>query len=288
MKRKTVSINSLILLLSLISLIVEVSVFYLTQGGYVTVIVSWVLALAITHFCLETSYDYNYGFVNVVFMLVSSTIFAGALYLFGNDLIQYKFSLVYMVLGNWVFPFVYSLIRYVADVGDRFTGFRKYFRKMIILFLVFYALILIKQYFVTPIKPPYASESFGAHNFIPYMSTGQYIENTVKAGTELRTEMYFLLELLFLGLPAGFLISYSWRTMHILLRIILYIAIPTVFELAQYAYGVGTGSIDDVCTFVIGEVIGIILFHLLDIIFEYVHKRHFMEPRDAIKSYFDK
>jgi glycopeptide antibiotics resistance protein len=73
-----------------------------------------------------------------------------------------------------------------------------------------------------------------------------------------------------------------------ILRILLYIAIPVALELVQYAYGVGVGVIDDVCTFLGGEILGIIIYHLLDAVYMYNHKRHFMESKDSIKGYFIK
>ena len=286
MKRKTVSISTLIVLLSLISLIIEIAVYYVSPNSVAPILVSWAAALFISHFCLEASYEYGYGLVNVIFMLVGSIIFTIVLYFFGNNLINYNFSLIYIILGNWVIPFAYSTIREIRDVADRFSGYEKYFKIMIYIFLVLYVVTIFIQFFISPIVSPFGSESFGAHNFVPYMSTGQYLEDTINSGAPLTPILYFLLELACLGLPAGFLIAYSWRRNPLVARIIAYIALPVALELIQYAYGVGYGSIDDVCTFLAGEIVGVIVYHILDAMYVYNHKRHFMEPKDMIKSYF--
>ncbi|MCR5202470.1 MAG: hypothetical protein K6D02_05215 [Lachnospiraceae bacterium] len=259
--------------------------YYLIDNHYIAVIVAGVCSFAITHFSLEASYDFRYSFVHACFMVVSTFIFAVAVYFYGNDYISYDFSMVYLVLINWLIPFIYSEVRDINDHGPHFDGYIAFFHKMSVLFMVLLFVTIVKIFFLTPIMPPFKNEIFGAHNFVPYMSTGEYFEKAIKSGANMWPEYRFLLELLFVGIPIGFYIALYCKKMHLIPRIIIYIGIPTLLEFIQYAYSRGYASIDDVCTMVFGEIIGVIIYHIVDSAYYYVNKRHFLETRDSIKGF---
>ena len=76
---------------------------------------------------------------------------------------------------------------------------------MSILFLIIYAIALVKLLFVTPLLPPYETMDFGAHNFIPFMATGNYIEDALSHHASITKMITYILEMIVLGIPAGFL-----------------------------------------------------------------------------------
>lgn len=82
-----------------------------------------------------------------------------------NPWLHYSFYLVLLVLVNWLTPFLYCSIRDLYDTTPHFEGYRRFFIQMSIVLLVCYILALIKQYYITPIVPPYKEPAFGAQNF---------------------------------------------------------------------------------------------------------------------------
>lgn len=287
MKKKTVSISSLIVLLSLISLILEICIYYFVPQHWAAVAAAVIFSLGVTHFSLESSYDFKYSFVHCCFMVVGSFAFAAVIYIIHSRWISYDFSMVALVLVNWLTPFIYSAVRDFNDHGPKYDNYILFFHECSILFGAVYLFVIIKQFFITPIAPPFSVKGFGAHDFVPYMSTGEYFENALKAGQPVTDEVRFLAELVFIGLPAGFYIAFYLKEMLLVPRIILYVLFPVLLEVIQFGYGFGTASIDDVFTMLAGELLGIIIYHIVDGIYHCSTKRHFMESRDTINGFLN-
>lgn len=186
MNSRVVNISSLIILLSLLSFIAEALAYYLIPLHWVSILFAALLSLGISHFCLETSLDYDYGFIHAAFMTISTLAFASIVYLIQpNQWITYDFSLVFLMLINWIVPLLYNTIRDLLDNGPRFYGYSIFFKRMTILFLIIYIMVILKQYFITPITPPYEAEAFGAHNFVPFMSLGIHLEAMLRTQADL-------------------------------------------------------------------------------------------------------
>ena len=94
----------------------------------------------------------------------------------------------------------------MMDRGPRFDGFHLFFQRMSILFIVFFLFVVIKQYFLTPITPPYQELPFGAHNFVPMMTTASYIEFAINSHTSLFPLFCYIAEMIALGVPIGFFV----------------------------------------------------------------------------------
>lgn len=287
MNSRIVNISSLILLLSLISFITEAIVYYFIPAHWVSVIFAGIISLAVTHFCLETSLDYDYGFIHASFMVIFSLAFATIIYLIQpNQWISYDFSMVFLVLINWLVPLIYNIIRDLLDHGPRFYGFRTFFRRMALLFFVIYAMVIIKQYFITPIVPPYHADAFGAHNFVPFMSLGSNLENMLRSGNHLIPFVCYVTEIVTLGIPFGFFLRTFFRKSTLCLRVLLYILYPAVLEVLQYITGRGRYDLDDISLSLIGILLGVLLFHLINAIFRATANREFMMNREKFSTYF--
>lgn len=287
MSKRTVNISSLVILLSLLSFIAEVCVYYFLPYHWISVLFAGAVALGNSHFCLESSMDYDYSFIHASFMVIATLAFSGIVYIIQpNRWIQYDFSMVLLVLVNWLVPFVYSCIRDLLDHGPRFDGYHTFFHRMSILFIVIFLLTVVKQYFLTPIVPPYPDEPFGAHNFVPFMSTATYIESVLRQHGSLNTLFAYIAEIFFMGIPIGFFCRIYLRKLYLVFRVMIYIAIPVVLEVLQYVTGAGRGSIDDVTFSLLGILIGVILFHLMNQLFQAVSNREFMMSRTQTAKYF--
>jgi glycopeptide antibiotics resistance protein len=287
MNTRAVNISSLVILLSLISFIAEACVYYLINQHWISVIAAIILSVGISHFCLESSLNYGYSFLHAAFMVTITFIFSVIIYIIQpNRWIPYDFSLVALVLINWITPFVYCSIRDLLDRGPRFTGFRDFFSRMSLLFVVFFLFVIIKQYFLTPIKPPYQELPFGAHNFVPGMTTASYIEFSLYNNIGMTPLFHYMIEMICLGIPVGFFVRIYGGRFPFLVRLMIYFAIPILLEIFQEITGRGWGDIDDVTMSLFGILLGVILYHLMNGISQSVSNREFMMERNQNSNYF--
>ena len=139
MNKRTVNISSLVLLLSLLSLITTMCLYYLVPMHYVSVIFAGVASVLLAHFFLESSLNYDYNFLHAASMTVSTLVFAIAIYVIQpNEWICFDFWLPCLVLANWIIPFLYCTLRDLFDRGPRFDGYHKFFNRMCIFFTLIY------------------------------------------------------------------------------------------------------------------------------------------------------
>lgn len=287
MNNRAVNISSLVILLSLVSFIAEACIYYLVNYHWVSIVVAAVLSVGISHFCLESSLNYGYSFLHAAFMVTSTFIFSVVIYVIQpNQWIQYDFSMVALVLINWITPFVYCNLRDILDRGPRFDGYRTFFDRMSILFVLFFLFVIFKQYFLTPITPPYQELPFGAHNFVPFMTTASYIEFTQYNSISLTPLILYIAEMICLGIPIGFFVRIYGAQLSFLLRLCIYFAIPVLLEILQEFTGRGWGDIDDVAMSLIGILIGVILYYLMNGISQSISNREFMVDRGQTSNYF--
>lgn len=286
MNKRTVNISSLVLLLSLLSLITTICLYYLMPMHYVSVVFAAVASLILAHFFLESSLNYDYNFLHAASMTLTTLAFSAAVYLVQpNNWITFDFWLPCLVLVNWIVPFLYCTLRDLFDRGPRFDGYHKFFNRMCIFFTLIYIFVIAKQYFITPIVPPYHKLSFGAHNFVPFMATAGYIEQTLKAGSSLNELILYVVQLICLGVPFGYLTRVAMRKLNLVFRIIIYFLFPAALEVIQYYTGLGRGDIDDCVFSLIGILIGVILFHIMNTIFQTIAARDFMISRAQQKKF---
>ncbi len=288
MNSRAVNISSLVILLSLVSFIIEACVYYLVDYSWVSVITAAVLAVGISHFCLESSLSYGYNFLHAAFMVTISFFFAVVVYMIQpNQWIPYNLGVVALVLSNWIVPFLYCNLRDMLDRGPRFDGFQIYFQRMSVLFILFFLFVIVKQYFLTPITPPYQELPFGAHNFVPFMTTASYIEFTKYNDIVLAPLIRYIVQMVAMGVPIGFFLRVYGSQFPFVLRLIAYFAVPILLECLQEITGRGWGDIDDVSMSLVGVLIGILLFYLFNWISHSVSNKEFtVIDRDQTSTYF--
>lgn len=285
MNKRAVNISSLVILLALLSFILEMCIYYFIPQHIVTVMVAVVISLGLTHFCLETSLDYDYCFLHAAFMTIASFGFCMVVYfLQPNRWIHYDYTLIALILFNWLTPFIYCFIRDFFDRGPRFAEYLFFFHGMSVLFLIIYCIAVFKQFFWTPLLPPYDVIPFGAHNFIPFMSTGSYLETAISHHENISQMLLYIAEVIALSIPFGFYAKVYTRIYPILARLAIYIGIPLLIEVLQHITGLGRGDIDDFALMMIGTVIGIALYHIVANIYYNVNKRNFLEDRTVVKN----
>ena len=285
MNKRSVNISSLVILLSLLSFLFEMCLYYFIPQHLITVAVAAIISLGLAHFFLESSLNYDYCFLHASFMTITSTAFTIIVYLMQpNVWIAYDYSLIALIIVNWFIPFGYCFIRDFCDRGPRFAEYLFFFYGMSILFLIIYAIALVKLLFVTPLLPPYETMDFGAHNFIPFMATGNYIEDALSHHASITQMITYILEMIVLGIPAGFYIRVFLRNNSITPRIFTYLFLPFLLEFIQFLTGIGRADIDDYTFYLIGILVGIAIYYIVYRISYEVHKRDFLEDRTVVKK----
>ncbi len=285
MNKRSVSISSLIILMSLLSFIFEVCLYYFIQEHVVTVLAAIVISLAFTHYFLEKTMDYDSCFLQASFVTICSAAFVVVIYLLQpNPWMIYDYWALVLVLINWLVPFVYCFLRDFCDHGPRYGGYLFFFYGMSVVFAVLYALIFIKQQFITPLLPPYEAMKFGAHNFVPFMATGHYFESVLGSGGDSFGMILYIIEMVAFGIPYGFYARAFTREFPLLLRILIYLCGPFLVEVVQAVTGIGRGDIDDFAFGMVGLVIGVGIFRLVDYASVYANKRDFLEDRAVVKN----
>lgn len=285
MNKRAVNISSLVLLLALLSFILEVCLYYFVPIHWVAVLAAAMISLALTHYFLETTLDYDSCFLLAAFMTIMTTAFCVVIYLMKtNEWISYDYSLLVLVAVNWLVPFGYCFVRDFMDRGPRFDDYLFFFHGMSIIFLVVYFFAVTKQFFVTPLIPPYEAMSMGAHSFIPFMATGTYLEETLSHGGDIAAMLTYIAEVVLFAVPFGFYAKVYTRQMHGVVRFLVYVSAPLLIEVVQFVTGIGRGDIDDYAFAIIGTVIGVGIYRLVAYISYEVNKREFLVDRTVSKS----
>ncbi len=283
MNARTINISSLVILLSLIALICEGFIYYFLPQHIWAIVFSIICSLILSHFFLEMAFSYTYNVLHAGFMTFGTLLFSIVIYMIQpNQWIAYDFSLVFLVLSNWLTPFIYCTLRDLTDPGPRFNGYDRFFHQTSVVLLIVYLFAIIKQYYLTPIVPPYKALAFGAQNFIPYMSTGTYLEEIIKTGQSLIPLLCFLAEMVILFIPFGFYVCAYGRKIPFIVRLLCYLVFPLLLELSQECMGLGRGHIDDYVSALFGTLIGVLLYHGLNGIFHIVAGRTLAAERATL------
>lgn len=283
MNARSINISSLVILLALLSLICEGFLYYFLPQHTLSVVFAVLVSLMLSHFFLEISFSYAYNVLHATFMTIGTFIFAVIVYCIQpNQWLHYSFSLVFLVLANWLTPFLYCTFRDLNDPSPRFGGYDRFFRHMGVVLLLCYAFALIKQYYLTPIVPPYKEGAFGAQNFVPFMATGSYLENTIRQNGTLLPLAYYVAEMICLYIPFGYYLSAYAKKSPFTLRLLIYLSFPAIMELSQYALKIGRAHIDDYALALLGTFVGSVLFHSMNGIFHMVAGRELTASRNTI------
>ncbi len=283
MNARTVNISSLVILLSLISLICECFIYYFLPHPGWSILFAAICSLLLSHFFLESSFSYSYNVLHASFMTYGTLLYSAIVYLIQpNQWISYHFCMVFLVLVNWLIPFIYCTLRDFNDPGPRFNGFDIFFRQMSICLILIYIFVLVKQYYLTPIIPPFEEMAFGAQNFVPFMATGSYLEECLRTGKDLIPLIWFLAEMVVMFIPFGFFLrAFAGKTAFIF-RLFLYLAFPALLEISQFLSGLGRGHIDDYVAALLGTLIGVLIYRAIDGCFHLFAGREFAAERTLL------
>ncbi|MFA9465457.1 MAG: VanZ family protein [Velocimicrobium sp.] len=285
MNRHFIKIKTFITISSIVTIGLEYGCYYFLNTLYGAMLLGLFLNLILCHIYLETSLTYLSCFLqSCISMLLSvgATVFIYT-YHTGNLLIYDK-KLPLIILLNWLAPLLYSLLRNFTDHGPRFVHFRSYFWRTSICFGAYYIFYFIKHFFITPSSFP-TSASAIFNPFIPFLATATYVEDCIYLDQPLSVLLIYIFKTVLIFAPLGFYGAILLKEASRKIIIILTLLLPITTELISL-FQKNVFSVDTYLYNVIGFLIGILLYQLLNYISNHSLQTDFLADRSKY-SFFN-
>jgi len=276
-KRSFIQVSSLIVFLSILTIIVQLSTYYFFESIYVILGVSCIISIICTNIFLEKTFNYETCFIYTLLMVFVSFVVTLLIY-FGKDYSQipYTNTLIGIIVINWTIPTLLCFLRSMFDRGPRFEGFNSFYRNNSIIFIVFYVVIFVYCLLFQGLFP--FNNLFLAEkgNLIPFMRLATYIEDYIYQNVSMSTIVIYLASRILLFMPYGFYSALLLRKFGKLIRILSLLLFPILIEILQYFINIERCDIDDVIYAFIGGILGTILFYLICFTFRAVSGKVFL------------
>ncbi len=290
MARRTIKMTSLVVILSIISVILEFSVYYFTDLIWPMATLTILTSLILSHIFLETSLTYETGLLFSILSMILSTICTSLIYFNQTGgLLVYRNYIHMTTFFHWMIPMIYNTLRCLFDKGPRFVSFNSYFSKASVVFSIYYIGNLVYHTILDPIMMPYAFNTTN-NNFIPFFSTATHIEDFIYMGTGIGELVIYLLKIFVLFAPIGFYASllvrdYDKKT-SFTVKAGVCLIIPLIFEGISYFQG-NAINIDSCLYRFLGIFVGIVFLKILDAIFLYVTGEKFLFERNQYSFFLN-
>ena len=134
-RRSYIQISSLIVFLSIITILGQFAAYLFFASSYLILGITCLLTIICMTILIEQTLSYEPCFIYTFLTLFVSLIVAILTYLSNeNPFIPFTNTLIFMVVFNWLIPYLYSMIRCMFDYGPRFEGFPSFYRNINIIF----------------------------------------------------------------------------------------------------------------------------------------------------------
>lgn len=286
MERRSIKITTFVFFISLFLVGAEFGVYYFVDKFWPVGLVTVLGSLIVSHIFLESSLTYDTCFLFSLMSMLFSSILTASVY-FGQtgNIIVYREYVQFIIYANWLFPLLYSIFRCLFDRGPRFVCFNSYFWKTNILFGVFYLWNLVSHTVISPLRLPYGFDQKGI-SFIPFLTTATHIEDFIYTGNGIGSLIGYIIHILILFIPMGFYIALLLKKYSFLLKGFLIFLIPVAFESVPYVTQ-GIANIDSCFYRFFGLLIGILLYQILNAIFQHVTGEDFLYERNKYSFFFN-
>ncbi len=285
MRDKSISINTLIVICGLISCLLEMGIYYFTGNGWVMVAIAVILSLGMSKLFLDMSLSHETLFYLALLNTLVQFVFTAVVFLLpDNSYIHFNSLLGVNTFVNWLVPVAYSTIYQMFDRGPRMHDFHEAFTKSSVLCMVLYGIILLERLFIQPMEAPYESLAFGANDFVPMMEWATRLEEALRVKVSTAPILKYALALIVMGMPAGFYLRLLLREIHVVARSILVLVLPVILFGCRQLFGRGIIDIDMCFLFLVGSLLGILLYHIIALLFDVVANRKFMDARSKNSS----
>jgi len=276
MHRSSTHITTLIILLSILTITIQFSVYYFFGATLVTFGLITLLILLCSHIFLNRSHSYeacfSYSLLNIfVCFIIMFSNFRGEV-----SFLIYQHNLLLFIILHWTIPTLYCIIRCLLDKCSKYTNFNLFYRNISIVFLVIYVGVLIYILFLQNGTNILYYTDYHSINLVPFLTLATLIEDHINGYVSVNNITAYLIQGILLFVPYGFYTILLLRYNRLLTRIIALLFLPLLIEVLQRVFLLGKGDIDDIILAMIGSVIGALCYHILNLIFRAVTDDDFL------------
>ncbi|MCR5792120.1 MAG: VanZ family protein [Lachnospiraceae bacterium] len=254
------------LLLSLLTVLLELGGYYFFHNIYIIAFGAVLLLILLAYTLMEFSSTHNSTFYYILCTTLLSSAGVAVMYLYMKPLpTNFVREIVILFTLNWLVPVMYSIVRRLYDPSDRILNFKGFFTKSVLLFALYYIPFLAFYTFMRPINFP-SVYPMSANSFVPFYATAAAIEEVIYVGISILPLLKYIATLILLFLPWGFFFYLYFEDLHFTVYIAACIAVPLLFELFHYLFA-GTFHIDSALFRAFGFFLGIFLCQVMEHLF---------------------
>lgn len=247
-------------------------------AGVILAALCMLLGTAVVHFITKEQEEF------LGFLLIPCA-FSGIFGILAQhmDIVIFPSSTValWSALFSYLIPMVYALV-YTCVMGNtEASAFSKvYIKGNVIFYAVYFGLMIYAV--VTKISMKGTAAGLQP---IPFSTVADLVDGWLKHTVPGEAVAGFFVSRIVFFLPYGFFVGMVARKLHGAVRILMIVSLPFVGELLEYIMKQGTADADDVIFRILGTFLGVIVFYILDAVFQYFTGRH-MDGSEIDRDYY--
>lgn len=276
-RRMNIQATSLIILLSILTIILQFTVYYFIESTFLIWGVSSIIAILCCHMLLEMTTTYEACFQYALLTIFVSLVINAISY-FGNvqTFLPFTSAMLGIVIVNWLIPLLHCCLRTLLDYGTKLEGFPEFYGCISILFIILYLAAILTGAFIKDAFPWAYPIRYETYNLLPFGIISSLIEDYLYGYVEMSTIIAYLLTRILAFVPYGFYTTLLLRRQPRLLRILSLFLFPFLIEAIQFYALRDLSDIDDLIFAFLGGTLGSVLFYLTNIIFLLISGREFL------------
>jgi len=282
MQKRLVRISSAAIMIGIFTALVQTSLLYFIEQFWIILVVAGFLDLLFCQYLLENSFSFAYCF-RYLFVTELLTLAVGVPAWFGiyGSVLPWSPIMIWLFILHLALPLLYCTVRYLMDFGPRFMKYNTFFAECSILLWI--ALIGGFLYCYVYQSPSLTlSEKI---NLIPGYSIATQIEAYIQQGHSLRPMFLYMLTYGGFFVPSGFYLHLMLGKGRFLPRILAFLLLPILIEVAQYFLKPSMCEIDDLFPALLGCIVGSILYTLVNHLCLSMHEERFLQKRSRTSFY---
>lgn len=283
-RRTNIQVSSLIILLGILTILVQFTVYYFFGAYLIIWGISSLVSVICCHILLEQTSSYEACFSYSLFSLFVSLIVTVISY-FGKvqTFLPYTAALLGIVVINWLIPMIHCYLRYMLDYGTKVEDFSSFYRNLSLVFVMFYITALIYGSFVKDAYPWAFPMNNSSYNLIPFSIIATQIEDYLYDYIPLSDIIIYLATRIIAYIPYGFYITLLLRRQSKLTRFFALLQLPLIIEILQYFFIPRYCDIDDLIYGLIGGLLGSLMFLLTAVIFQAISGKEFLSRENEYR-----
>lgn len=171
----------------------------------------------------------------------------------------------------WFLPVLYACLYTWAEGNIAMTQFAGFYKKATVFFYLVYFGVLVYWFAVYNRIPQNQVQL----QLIPFASFAAYIDGIISDTVPAVRLLHFLAERALLFLPYGFFIAMVGRKLRNLVRLLLVLLLPVLAELLQYVLSFSSCDADDAIFSFLGGLLGMLIFVVFNRLFQNTTGKNF-------------